>query len=197
MANKYTYKNLNMKEIDISGRHYDLYSVKGKVNEAGKNMETKVSGGGGGGYSYKGTGGTAPISIKSTTVVHDQIFLTDNEGTEHSFQLQDFNVACRESNELSVIWAIKSGKKTGPYIVVLNHSTRKSFYHDKELKKIFRFNIWFFLGGGLVLGFILGHSMPWGISGLLFGWLMWAVTWNGARLKQFKNEISAQIAAIA
>ncbi|MEO6851818.1 MAG: hypothetical protein ABI203_12210 [Mucilaginibacter sp.] len=184
-----------MTTLDISGKHYDLYTVTGKVNEAGKNMETKVHGGGGGGYNYRGTGGSAPVSITSTTVVHDQIFLTDNSSTEHSFQLQDFNVACRESNELSVIWAIKSGSTTGPYIVVVNHTTRKTFYHDKELKKMFRFNIWYLLAGGMVLGFIMTHGMGGAIPGLLFGWLMWAVTWNSPRLKRFKEEIAAPATA--
>lgn len=186
-----------MKELEISGRKYDVYTVTGRVNEAGKNLETRVQGSGGGGYSYRGTGGTAPVTITSTTVVHDQIFLTDDSGTEHAFQLQDFNVACRETNLISVVWAIKKGKKLGPYVVVVNHTTRKSFYNDKALKKIFRFNIWYFLGGGFLLGLVLGRSITGGVFGLLFGLLMWAVTWNGPKLREFKEQISLPPAVLA
>ena len=64
------------------------------------------------------TGGSAPTTISSTTVVHDQIFLTDSDGTEYTFQLQDFNVACREGNELTVIWSIKRGAQKGLRIVL-------------------------------------------------------------------------------
>lgn len=179
-----------MKELEISGRHYNIYTTTGKVNEAGKNLETKVHGGGGGGYNYQGTGGSAPVTITSTTVVHDQIFLTDASGTEHAFQLQDFNVACREGNEISVVWAIKAGGKTGPYIVVVNHSTRQSYYNEKQLKKMFRFNLWYFLGGGAAVGLVLGRSITGAVFGVLFGWVAWALSWNGSRLRQFKEEIS-------
>jgi len=125
-----------MRTINASGKEYTLYSVTGKVAASNKNMETRVSGGGGGGYH--GSGYTSPVTITSTTTVHDQIFLIDESGKEHSFQLQNFDLACREGNELSVIWAIKKGKKTGEHIVVHNHSTEKTFFDTGAIRRMFR-----------------------------------------------------------
>lgn len=183
-----------MKELEVGGRHYTVYTTKGIVNESGKNMETRVHGGGGGGYSYQGTGGSAPVSITSTTVVHDQIFLTDATGTEHSFQLQNFNVACREGNSISVVWAIKQGKKTGPYIVVVNHTTRQSYYNEKALKNVFRYNLWYFLGGGAAVGFVLGRGITGAIFGALFGLLAWALVCDKKKLNHFKEQIAIDTA---
>lgn len=60
-----------MQTIKLNGKDYDLQSTTGKVWGSGKNMETRVSGGGGGGYTNRGTGYTAPVSITSKTIVHD------------------------------------------------------------------------------------------------------------------------------
>lgn len=131
-----------MKTISSNGGTLELNWTTGIVDESGKNMETKVSGGGGGGFSYRGTGTTAPVSIRSKTTVHDQIFLTDTTGREHSFQLQNFNLACRAGNKLTVLWGIKKGAKSGPYIIVYNHSTAKEFINNADLNKMFRRPIW-------------------------------------------------------
>lgn len=151
-----------MKNITAGGQQYNLYWVCGKVEETGKNLETRVSGGGGGGATFGGYGGTAPVSIQSTTVVHDQIFLTDNDGKEHSFQLQSMDVACRSGNQLSVLWAIKSGGKTGPYIAVHNHTTGQSFFDKKALNKMFCRNGWLVVAA-IVVALFLGK-----ISGLFY-----------------------------
>jgi len=128
-----------MKTIRISGKDYQLNWVTGDVLESSKNMETKVSGGGGSfsSSSYRGTGGghghIAPIV--STTTVHDQIFIKDDGGKEYSFQLQNIDVACRCGNKLSVIWE-KNGQKSGPYVAVINHSTSEIFYDEASVKNI-------------------------------------------------------------
>jgi len=132
-----------MKTINTSNKVYELYWVAGQVVSAGKNMETRVQGGGGGSY---GNGYTAAVRITSTTTVHDQIFLVDREGKEHAFQLQDFNVACRDGNDLSVIWAIKKGGAKGPYIVVHNRSTAQTFFNEKPLFGIFSYSILYPIG---------------------------------------------------
>ena len=154
-----------MTTITAASKRYNLYWTAGKVMETGKNMETIVRGSGGGGATYNGYGGTAPVNITSTTVVHDQIFLVDNSGTEHAFQLQDFNVACRADNQLSVVWAIKEGKQNGPYILVYNHTTRSTFYNDKNLMKLFRYPGWYLMIA-MVLCLIMGRAS--GLFYLLF-----------------------------
>lgn len=182
-----------MEPLHVGGRTYELHHTTGKVQETGKNMETRVSGGGGGGATFGGYGGTAPVSIRSQTIVHDQLFLTDAENGEHAFQLQDFNLACRTGHEVSVIWAIKKGKKTGKYIVVVNHSTQMNFYNEKALKNVFRLNIWIFLGAGFIIGLWYGHGIGSGIMGSLLAALVWIMVWDFAKLKKFKETIAITI----
>lgn len=125
-----------MQTLTLNNKNYELQSTTGKVLSSGKNMETKVSGGGGGGYTNRGSGYTAPVSITSKTTVHDQFFLEDANGKEHAFQLSDFNLACRDGNILTVVAAINIKKDNGPYISVINHSTDKVYFDPIALKQI-------------------------------------------------------------
>lgn len=171
-----------MKTINTSNKEYLLYWVAGKVMSTGKNMETKVQGGGG---SY-GNGYTAPVRITSTTTVHDQIFLMDREGKEHAFQLQDFNVACRDGNELSVVWAIKKGGSTGPYIIVHNHNTSQTFFNEKRLLGMFSYSALYPLGIS-VLAICLYSILPLWYAvpfAAFIGWRMMAKQ----EVRKFKSE---------
>lgn len=179
-----------MKTIQAAGKEVSLYNFTGVVAESGKNLETVVSGGGGGGYSYNGTGGSAPVTIRSHTIVHDQLFLVDKNGNEKSFQLQDFNIACRKDNKLSVIWGIKKGAETGPYIIVHNYTTKETFYRDSSIAKLLRPNqllLW--------IGLILGTIIAWKIIGATaLVLVIAAIIVLNIRFKQqvknFKNSIS-------
>ena len=124
-----------MTTVKINGKDYQLNWVTGSVLEATKNMETKVSGGGSRGKD--GFGNTRVDPIKSETTVHDQVFITDSAGQEHSYQLQNIDVACRQGNKLSIIWAIKSGQDRGPYVAVVNHSTSAKFVNAPALYKMY------------------------------------------------------------
>src|SRR5881296_840061 len=125
-----------MKTIQIRGKEFVLYSTTGQVVGGSKNLETKVYGGGGGGSTHEGTGYSAPVRISSVTIVHDQIFLSDNGGKEHAFQLSDFDIACREGHKLTVVWVVKKGKERGPYIAVRNHTTSQTFFAEDQIKTV-------------------------------------------------------------
>ena len=178
-----------MKTYQASGKEIQLYNFTGIVAETGKNMETIVSGGGGGGYSYQGTGGTAPVTIRSRTVVHDQFFLVDANGHEMSFQLQDFNIACRRDNKLAVIWGIKKGKEKGPYIIVHNYSTNSTFYDDKSIARLFRLSPLLLFGGGLLAVIILWTIMGGWILAIAIGVLIYYEVTLRKQIKTFKNSI--------
>lgn len=180
-----------MKKYNPSGASpFDLYSFCGIVEESGKNMETRVHGGGGGGATYQGTGGTAPVSISSTTVIHDQIFLTRKDGKERSFQLQDFDLACRKGNEVTVFWGIKQGKNQGAYVVVKNHSTEQSFFDSKELRKLF-INGWIqalLILGGIIAIFALSYvGYVLGTIAFFFAWKRWQTA--KTEMDSFKADI--------
>ncbi|SCY23038.1 hypothetical protein [Flavobacterium caeni] len=120
-----------------SNETYHLYVFTGKVLESSKNLETRVSGSGGGGFVYKGTGGSSDVTIRSRTLVHDQLFLLSETGEERSFQLQDFNLACRADQNLSIFWAIKQGDEYGPYLAVYNHNTNNIFFQHNVIDNMF------------------------------------------------------------
>ena len=136
-----------LKDIKIGEKTYTLYSTTGTVLDSKKWNETQVSGSGGGGGGRVSTdflGNTSgnirikPVKISSQTVVHDQLFLIDEQGQEHDFQLQNFNLACRKDNKLTVVFASEKGKNKGYDIIVYNHSTRKSFFNIPVLSLLHR-----------------------------------------------------------
>ncbi|WP_372754398.1 hypothetical protein [Mariniflexile sp.] len=123
-------------KIQIGSKSLTIYKFTGKVAEAQKHLETKVSGGGGGGGTYRGTGASAPVSVTSTTITHDNIFLIDKEGNERALQLQDFNIACRPTNIITALWGIPEGKETGSYYAIINHTTQTTFFNNPALNRI-------------------------------------------------------------
>ncbi len=118
-----------MQTVNLSGKTYKLHVITGTVLSSLKYPEIQVSGGGvlsssGGGYAT------------STTIIHDEFFLQDRKGNEHSFQLSDFNLAIRESNSVSVIAAVRENRASGPYIAVINHSTDKYYLSNQSLRRV-------------------------------------------------------------
>ena len=55
-----------MSTITIHNKEYRIYEVTGKILESNKQRELHVYGSGGGGATYNGTGGTAPVNIQSS-----------------------------------------------------------------------------------------------------------------------------------
>jgi hypothetical protein len=125
-------------ELTINGKTYERHWVTGKVTGASKHLETRISGGGGGGYTHNGTGFSSTAPITSQTVTHDQIFIADGSGKEHTLKLQNWDIAAREGHEMSAIWLIKKGKKSGPYVAIQNHTTDELSYNDAELSRLHR-----------------------------------------------------------
>ncbi|MBS1626222.1 MAG: hypothetical protein JST83_19530 [Bacteroidetes bacterium] len=117
-------------------KDYTVYTMSGTVVDADKISSTQVYSTGG---SYNSATGTySPASVHSSTTIHDQIFLIDDKGREHSVQLYNWDVAARTSNVMTVIWAVEDGKESGQYIAVLNHTTRKKYTNDVVLRSILR-----------------------------------------------------------
>jgi hypothetical protein len=139
-----------METVKTIGKEFRIYSVTGKVLDAKKHYETRVSGGGGGGYTNQGTGYTAPVSISSTTVIHDTIFLLDKDGKEHAIELTNFDITSRESNEMTAVWAIKKNKKSGPYVAIINHTLSKTSFNGAKIFLMMAPH-WLLLVGSVIL----------------------------------------------
>ena len=179
-----------MKTFIGGGRQYNLYWVTGKVLQVGKNMETRVTGSGGGGFSYKGTGATSSVSISSQTIVHDQLILEDGEGVEHSFQLMHFDIAARESNVLTVLWAIKQGKESGKVMVVRNKTTRKTYFRNDVINGVFFHPWWYPVLAGIGIG-LIAHFIPPLLYITSIAWIAIWIIWyrkGRAAVKHFKTQ---------
>ena len=115
-----------MSSIAIHNKTYEIHQFMGKVEGTSKQRETRVHGGGGGGVVRNGQGATAPVRISSTTTVHDNFFLLNEESNaEKDISLQNWDVALREGHKVQVIWVIPPKSNAGPYVVVNNKNLDK------------------------------------------------------------------------
>lgn len=116
-------------------RRMTIYYDRGSVAAKDKNLETRISGSGGGGATYRGTGGTAPISITSQTIIHDKIYLQKEDGKERAVELTNWDVACHEGNDMLVTWIIPDGKDKGDYVAIKNITTDSELFNDDAIKR--------------------------------------------------------------
>ncbi|MDT8437297.1 MAG: hypothetical protein RRA92_11155 [Gemmatimonadota bacterium] len=165
-----------MAELVINGKSYEHNFLRGEVVGADKQLETKVSGGGGGGYVHRGTGFTAPVQVRSQTTTHDLIHVKEDSGAEHALRLQNWDLAVRESHTLTAVWLVKRGRKGGPYVAIHNHTLSQTDYNEKALDKMHR-SLWILLAsfavlllpvdGGVRFLFLVAGLIVWWVRGIL------------------------------
>jgi hypothetical protein len=108
-----------------------IYSFTGYVRGSASRSDTSVSG------SVYTVGNSVQGSVSSATSVTDSFRLVDTRTREESnFRLHDYDVELWENQLVSVAWAIPKGKKEGPYIAVVNHTTGDVFFKRGDLTKI-------------------------------------------------------------
>ena len=126
-----------MSSIAIHNKTYEIHQFMGKVEGTSKQRETRVHGGGGGGVVRNGQGATAPVRISSTTTVHDNFFLLNEESNaEKDISLQNWDVALREGHKVQVIWVIPPKSNAGPYVVVNNKNLDKVTWSKPTIQRI-------------------------------------------------------------
>jgi hypothetical protein len=109
-----------------------LYTERGEVAGAAKWSTTEISGGGGSGSTYQGTGFSSTAPIRSKTTEHDQFFVRTAGGKEIPVRLQNVNVALRDGQDLSVFWGVGEGKQAGPFLAFHNHTTDETTWMTKS-----------------------------------------------------------------
>ena len=119
--------------FEVGSDKFAIYFAHGWVAGMHKNFETRVSGGGGGGATYQGTGGTAPVHISSTTYIHDKIFLDHRNGQQTAIELTDWDIAAMQGHELLVIWIIKNNNERGPYVTIKNYTTGQLYWVNPSI----------------------------------------------------------------
>jgi hypothetical protein len=141
---------------------YHIHERTGTVLSTDTRSETEVSGqiSGGGGYSSGGTGSNLPVSgsVQSKTTRFQNIFLKDGDGDEHTIELENFLVPCKEDHKLT-LFIVKSGNNLrGPYYRAYNHNTREHYENAKAVSsEMFPWREFIIGTGGIgALGFLMG-----------------------------------------
>jgi hypothetical protein len=183
-----------MSEISVGGKLYEVHSLQGRVAAATKHLETRVHGGGGGGYTHQGSGYTAPVTVSSTTVTHDQIFVIEPNGREHALRLENWNISTREGHELVAVWLIKKGKASGPYVVIQNRTLNETQYNDQELEKLCRPS-WLYPLGGMLAGWVVLGSFS-GFLGFVATIGSWGYWWYLGRSGRQRLKSSGELLAL-
>ncbi|MDZ7643354.1 MAG: hypothetical protein U5K76_03420 [Woeseiaceae bacterium] len=120
------------------GLEYHVYTRTGTVEGSDTRAETEVSGqiSGGGGASYGGTGYNAPVSgsVQSKTTRYQNIFLKDDDGVEHTIELVNFLVPCKEGQKLTLYLITPGRKDAGSYFSAYNHNSRQKYDHVKAIR---------------------------------------------------------------
>lgn len=144
------------KEVFIHNKAYVFCAFEGNVVEASRQRETLVSGYGGGGATYDGTGATAPINISSTTIVHDEFFLLDEHGEEEHFHLQNWTMPTRTGHHLQMMWIIPPKKTRGPYVVMNNKNLRQVEWANGQIIDMAKDHYRYIKWSGLALAIVFG-----------------------------------------
>lgn len=165
-------------------------------------------------YSHYDTNGNYVPGSSSTSVdFFDQFFIRSSDGSEMSVQLQNWNIAVRESHDIAAVWAIKRKRKTGPYVYFQNFTTKEILSAPKIISHIFkpRKRIWiplalltipvayFLMISGLLSTFTKTNQINYlafagGMITLLFGlFLIWYLITRviaGSRVRKFMRSVS-------
>jgi hypothetical protein len=112
-----------MTTIKLGSRQIAIHSMSGEVMDSQKWTTTEISGGGASGVISNGSGYIEKDEVKSKTTTHDQIIIRTADGEEESLKVEDLNLAVRQGHWVSLIWAIPSGWKEGPFVAIFNHNT--------------------------------------------------------------------------
>ncbi len=158
------------------GVEYHIHDRVGTIEGTDTRSETEVTGSvsGGGGFSSGGTGFTNPVSgsIQSKTTNYQNVYLKDEEGDEHTIELVDFLVPCKQGHKVS-FFVVKTGTdRYGAIFHAYNFNTRQHYDHAKSLRSHLFPTKWFMIAlaaiGGISFLTLLGDSQTsfWGAIGL-------------------------------
>lgn len=185
-----------LKRISSDGVNCVLHSFRGEVGGAWKGFTTEVSGGGGSGYVYQGTGHSTNREVTSKTTEHNQFFLRSPTGEEKSVRLADVAIAVRDGHDVTVIWGIEEGRGEGPYLAVINHTTGEKSKIDSGIQALAQaMGCWtlcvglvIVVGGAIFsLGSLIGDDGPFLVRLLMAGaagaaaWFAAKYLWKRAR----------------
>lgn len=208
--------------VTVGKRTIDFYTFSGNVLDPQAWSTTETYGGGTSGFIHQGTGLVTSSSVRSITTEHTQFFLRSSDGQELAVKLENFRVALRPGNRVTVVWAADRGKEAVTtdcnFVAVHNHDTKVLMTDKQKLKEIaiprygrFLFGVSVLLAIGAVFvfgsfGFVSGGvNEPSSFAVyLLIGFVLWALAgwrlrgWGRPRFKKVAdafNVVAAKVLA--
>lgn len=130
----------DLSKLVAGGKRYMVWSFTGTVSNASRTAETKVT------DNTRFTGnvdawsGNVDITktggVRSETTMHDQFFLTSAQGDTHTVQVDNLSLLVANGQLVSVAWAVRRGRKWGPYFMYRNHTTNQVLYDPVTLRTL-------------------------------------------------------------
>lgn len=178
-------------KLHLGGGTYGLNRVTGSVENASKLASTSVFASGGGGYVGAQGGTVNPISVGSSTTVHDQFFIRGG-GRVEAIQLKGWDFAVADGQLVSAVWAIREGTGSGPYFVLRNHTTGDTSFASpflsQHLMRASGFGLWLLQGILCVVAAVVAQplvELPIGIAAAVVGAFLGSVVWHVAVKPRF------------
>ena len=183
------------KSLTLGARTLNFYVICGKVVGDKRWSTTQVHGGGGGGYVHNGSGYTSSVHISSTSTVHDQIFIEQDDGSERVIELANTDVGVRPGHRLTAAFAIFEDKERGPYLFVHNHTTHKTAWFNKDIDRLAispPFKYWTqeeWQRNGIFVGGIVMCFIKWWIGAAMVGYSLISYSKKAKARKQQITDI--------
>ena len=164
--------------LNINGENYTVYIFRGKVlkNRTYTTSRTEITGSGGGGVLYKGTGRIKPSEVQAHTTHtdHTELYLENSEGKQNVTEVSGVRLQALAGHDVIKIWIIREGDERGPTVGFYNVTLNKFFWVDSRWEEFHRHTLWIPLlqmGSAFIA---LGAAVYFGL--LIGSWLVfWAL----------------------
>ena len=101
---------------------FEFGTLTGVVVDSSKHSETNVYGGGGGGYSYQGTGSSYVNPVQSDVVRTHEFWIRDENGKEHSIRLDSHHIQLRGGQMITLVF-VGTEKSGHNWAALYNHAS--------------------------------------------------------------------------
>jgi Short C-terminal domain len=116
-------------------RRYKIHTVTGVAGDAGKRSDSITTGSISSSTGADGLVASVGGSIDTTVVVTDRFFVTDARGQVTAFEGAGFDARVGNGHVVSLAFVTHGLRKSGPYILIYNHTTREPFFCDQAIRK--------------------------------------------------------------
>jgi hypothetical protein len=197
----------NPMNFNVRRRRYALATVSGVARGVTKGIEKDVHLGGGQVYTdAQGMVRSTPITAHTTTTVRDQFFIETAPGREAAIQATGLDLALRDGQRLTGVFAHPPGAEQGPYVLFHNHHTQKTTMVCSALRKLLVPPAWWIGAGfvaitwcsGLLAVQLTGEGIA-ALGGLVLGMvavkpmLMLAESMGEGQVKRFAGQLAEQV----